>query len=189
MKSPKRKTSFNSFKAIDRQEEKVILVNEKDRAIGVAEKIKAHREGRLHRAFSIFIFNAEGKLLIQRRTTTKYHSGNLWTNTCCGHPRPGEPLLKAAHRRLKEEMGFTCELKEVFSFIYEATLDNHLYEKEFDHVMIGRFDGDPGPDPAEASDWQWIDLKRLRKKIQKNPDDYTPWLKIAIDKMIIFLQL
>ncbi|MGC8851384.1 MAG: isopentenyl-diphosphate Delta-isomerase, partial [Candidatus Micrarchaeia archaeon] len=139
--------------------EQVILVDENDRELGVGEKMEVHRNGQLHRAFSIFVFNSDGKLLIHQRAKEKYHSGGLWTNTCCSHPRPGEKLDEAIHRRLVEEMGFDCPLKEVFSFVYQVKFENGLFEHELDHVYIGKFDGDPKPNPAEVMDWKWVDLR------------------------------
>lgn len=165
----------------------VILVDEKDNVIGTEEKMKTHQEGKLHRAFSIFVFNSKGELLLQKRAKSKYHSGGLWTNTCCSHPRPEEHIEKAVHRRLKEEMGFDCELKEIFSFTYKAKLDNNLFEHEYDHVFIGNFDGEPNPNPEEVDDWKWVDLEELKKDIRENPDSYTYWLKISIDKIISHL--
>ncbi len=165
-------------------QEEVILVDRDDREVGSAEKIKAHREGRLHRAFSIFVFNSEGKLLLQKRAEKKYHSGNLWTNTCCSHPRPQEPVEKAAHRRLQEEMGFDCELQHIFSCIYKVQFENDLFEHEYDYVFIGKFDGEAFPSPEEVDDWKWIDLEELREDVQENPDSYTYWLRICIDKVM-----
>lgn len=162
--------------------QKVILVGKNDKEIGTCEKLKAHKEGKLHRAFSIFIFNSKGELLLQRRAKTKYHSGGLWSNTCCSHPRPGETLENAAHRRLKEEMGFDCELKEVFSFIYKVKLDN-LFEHEYDHVFTGKFDGEPTLNPEEADDWKWINMGELKEDMQKNPNNYTFWFKICIKRL------
>ena len=165
----------------------VILVDENDNEIGTEEKMKAHQEGKLHRAFSIFIFNSKGELLLQKRAKSKYHSGGLWSNTCCSHPMPGEALEKTVHRRLIEEMGFDCELKEIFSFTYKAKFDNGLIEHEYDHVFIGKFDGKPTPNPEEVDEWKWIDVEELKKGIQENPDNYTYWLKASIDKIIPYL--
>ena len=172
------------FEELNMPEEKVILVDEHDHEIGSAEKIKAHQEGRLHRAFSIFVFNSEAKLLLQKREKKKYHSGDLWTNTCCGHPRPEEPVEKAAHRRLQEEMGFDCELQEMFSFTYKVQFDNDLFEHEYDSVFMGQFDGEPFPSLEEVDGWKWIDLEELRGDVQKNPDGYTYWLRICIDRVM-----
>ncbi len=165
-------------------EEKVILVDKYDREVGVAEKISVHREGRLHRAFSVFVFNSRGQLLLQKRARTKYHSGSLWTNTCCSHPRPAESIEKEARRRLREEMGFDCELKEIFSFIYKAKVDNDLFEHEYDRVFMGHFDGEPAPSPDEVEDWKWVDLEELKENIEEKPEMYTHWLRICIDSVI-----
>lgn len=155
----------------------VILVDKNDREIGVEEKLKAHQKGKLHRAFSIFIFNSKGELLLQKRAKGKYHSGGLWSNTCCSHPRPGEELLAAARRRLKEEMGFSVELKEVGSFIYKTKVNNVLFEHEYNHVIVGEFNGEPKINPEEAEDWKWIYFEDLKKDIAVNPNNYTYWLK------------
>jgi len=165
-------------------EEKVILVDSSDRQVGIAEKLQAHQDGLLHRAFSIFVLNSQGQLLLQRRAKHKYHSGGLWTNTCCSHPRPNEMTLDAAHRRLQEEMGFDCELQEIFSFVYQAKLDHELTEYEFDHVLLGYCDREPVLNPEEAEDWKWIDLKVLQADIQKNPQSYTYWLRDCCDRFI-----
>jgi len=163
-------------------EEQVILVDENDRAYGVAEKMLAHREAKLHRAFSIFVTNSQGELLLQKRSKSKYHSGGLWTNTCCSHPRPGEETLAAANRRLQEEMGFECQLREIFSFVYQIELDRDLFEHEFDHVLIGQYDGEPVLNPLEAEDWQWMSIQNLSQDIQSNPDLYTFWLRECFDR-------
>lgn len=162
--------------------EEVILVDSNDKEIGAGEKLKTHQQGKLHRSFSIFVFNSNDELLLQKRAQAKYHCAGLWTNTCCSHPRPGEPIEEAVHRRLKEEMGFDCELKEVFSFTYKAEFDNGLIENEYDHVFTGRFDGEPILNPKEADDWKWVGVEELKKDIKENPSKYTPWLRIAIDK-------
>lgn len=160
----------------------VILVDTKDNKIGREEKMAAHRKGKLHRAFSIFVFNDKNELMLQKRQSKKYHSGGLWTNTCCSHPRPGEDTMEAAHRRLKEEMGFDCDLKEIFYFTYKAKLDN-LIEHEVDHVLFGHFNDDPKVNSEEAEDWKWIRLKDLAIDIKKNPQDYTAWFKIAMEEI------
>ncbi len=169
-------------------EEKVVLVDSSDRPIGVAEKLQAHQDGLLHRAFSIFVLNSQGQLLLQKRAKHKYHSGGLWTNTCCSHPRPDETLLDAAHRRLQEEMGFNCELQEMFSFIYHAELDHQLTEYEFDHVLLGYSDRQPVLNVEEAEDWQWIDLTTLQADIQQNPESYTYWLRDCCDRFVAELR-
>lgn len=158
-------------------DELLILVDANDQQTGVANKLKAHQEGLLHRAFSLFVFDSRGWLLLQRRAPEKYHSGGLWTNTCCGHPRDGEPTEDAAHRRLGEEMGFDCALQEVTAFIYEAQVPGGLIEHEFDHVFIGRHDGEPVPNPAEASDWMWIAPCQLLSWMDAEPDLFTVWFK------------
>jgi len=160
----------------------VILVDENDKEIGIEEKMKAHQEGKLHRAFSVFIFNSSGKMLLQKRANGKYHSGGLWTNTCCSHPRPEESIEKAAHRRLKEELGFDCELKELSHFIYKAKLDHGLTEHEFDHVFIEKYDGEIIPNKNEVSDTMWISIGALKEEIKKHPENFTEWFKVAFRK-------
>jgi len=160
----------------------IILVDENDNQIGTSEKLKAHQEAKLHRAFSIFVFNEKNELLLQKRAATKYHSPNLWTNTCCSHPRPGKNLIAEAKKRLIEEMGFECDLKESFSFVYKANLGD-LTEYEFDHVLFGHFSGNPFPNKEEAADWKWMSLVELKKDIKKNPQNYTSWFKIIFDKI------
>jgi len=165
--------------------EEVILVDENDNEVGVEEKIKAHRNGgKLHRAFSIFIFNSKGELLLQRRAETKYNWPGSWANTCCSHPRLGEKLMAAAHRRLKEEMGFDCNFEKKFDFIYHANLNNNFWEWEFDHVFVGKFDGFPEPNPEEVKEWKWINMEKLKKDIRETPQNYTPWLKIILKKYL-----
>lgn len=161
--------------------ERVILVDERDRELGAAEKLRAHLEGALHRAFSIFVFDRVGRLLLQKRARTKYHSGGLWSNTCCGHPRPGEVTAEAARRRLREEMGLDCELTEAFSFTYRAELDNRLVEHEYDHVFVGRFDGEPRPAAEEVEDWRWVTPSDLARELRANPAAYSFWLRAALE--------
>jgi len=165
--------------------DKVILVNDKDEQVGTANKLEAHQQGgTLHRAFSVFIFNRKGEMLLQQRAEGKYHSGGLWTNTCCSHPRPGEPTKEAAERRLEEEMGFTCDLKEVFSFTYRAEFED-LTEHEYDHVFFGICEpGEIEPDPEEAGDWKWVSRQELEKDVKDNPKNYTPWFKQALDRVL-----
>jgi isopentenyl-diphosphate Delta-isomerase len=159
--------------------EQVILVDEQDNEIGIMEKLQAHIEGRLHRAISIFIYNSKGEFLLQQRAAGKYHSANLWTNTSCSHPRPGEAAYDAAVRRLYEEMGLKCELEETFSFVYEAHLENDLTEHEFDHVFTGVSDAIPAPDSSEASGWKYMSREAIEADISVNPDHYTEWFKIC----------
>lgn len=158
----------------------VTLVDRDDNVVGSEEKIRAHREGKLHRAFSVLVFNESRRLLIQRRAAGKYHSAGLWSNTCCGHPRPGESTLRAASRRLEEEMGFSCELQNAFHMVYRAELDNSLVEYEFDRVFVGRFDGDPKPDPREVESTTWVTPAELRSRVLDEPDRYTTWLKLML---------
>ncbi len=166
-------------------EERVVLVDENDNEIGTEEKIRAHENGgKLHRAFSIFIFNSKGEMLLQKRAKSKYHFSGLWTNTCCSHPRPEEATEEAAHRRLKEEMGFDTELKEVFTFTYKAESESGLTEHELDHVFVGRFDGEPKPNPEEADDCKWVNVEGLQQDIKENPNKYSPWFKTALERVI-----
>ena len=167
----------------------VVLVDKNDDEIGVEEKIKAHKEGKLHRAFSIFIFNSKGELLLQQRAKEKYHSGGLWTNTVCSHPAPGEKLEEATKRRLNEEMGFTTETKEIFSFIYQSEYENGLTEHEFDHIFVGNYDNDPDINKEEAMDHKWISIDELNKDIKTNPDNYTTWFKIILENEIFLRSL
>lgn len=160
--------------------EQVILVDEQDRELGAAEKMRVHRVGALHRAFSVFVFDSRGRLLLQKRAKGKYHSGGLWSNTACGHPRPGEATADAALRRLGEEMRFGCELRRAFGFIYRAELDNQLVEHEFDHVFTGQFDGEPAPDSSEVEDWRWVGLEELRRGLRLRPREYSYWLRVVL---------
>lgn len=169
------------------KKEFVILVNKNNKKIGIEEKIKAHKLGKLHRSFSIFVFNSKGELLIQKRAETKYHSGGLWPNTVCGHPRPNENYAQAIHRRLKEEMGFDCKPKKLFCFIYNAGFKNGLIENEYDCVFIGKFDGKPKLNPEEVMNHKWITVDDLKQDIAINPNEYTAWLKIALQKFILYL--
>jgi len=162
--------------------EEVVLVNEKDEVIGTMEKIEAHQKALLHRAFSVFVINKNNELMIQRRALTKYHSPGLWTNTCCSHPRINESYGDAAHRRMHEEMGFDCDLKEEFSFIYKAEFDNGLTEHELDHVFVGYSEKEPVINPEEVDSWKWINIDELKADIIANPDNYTAWFKIIFEK-------
>jgi isopentenyl-diphosphate Delta-isomerase len=161
----------------------VILVDNKDNEIGRQEKIDAHKQGNLHRAFSIFIFNNKNELLLQKRSDKKYHSANLWSNTCCSHPT-SDNLIDDARLRLKEEFGFTCKLQNMFSFIYKVNFNNGLIENEYDHVLFGKFDDKVYPNENEISDYEWISLNDLKKNIEHNPDDYSHWLKKILNKVI-----
>ena len=169
-------------------EEKVILVDKNDNQVGLMPKLEAHEKGVLHRAFSIFIFNSKYELLLQKRASSKYHSGGLWTNTCCSHPREGEDTLDAANRRLDEEMGIKTSLRKVYDFIYKAELDNQLTEYEFDHVFYGVCDRDPKLNKDEAEDFKWVDMETLNNDIIKNEDNYTVWFKIAFEYFYNYLK-
>lgn len=163
----------------------VILVDGNDNQIGIEEKIKAHSNGaRLHRALSIFVFNKKGETMLQRREAHKYHSQRKWSNTCCSHQMPGEDSISAAHRRLKEEMGFDCEMREVFTFKYHADVGNGLTEREYDHIIFGFYNEEPRPNKNEVEGWRWVSLERLKEEIKKNPEAFTPWLRLMVDKVI-----
>lgn len=164
--------------------ELLILVDENDNEIGLMEKIPAHKSGRLHRAFSVFIFNSKGQLLLQQRADNKYHSGGLWTNTCCSHPINGEEINATIKNRLREEMGIECKTRFQFKFIYKSTLDNGLTEHELDHVYFGTSDAEPVLNKSEAKDWKYISLKDLEEEIRKNPEDFSAWLKICLPEVI-----
>ena len=165
----------------------VILVNEDDTVIGSMEKMEAHQQALLHRAFSIFIFNNKGEMLLQQRALNKYHSGGLWTNACCSHPQPGEATIDAASRRLQEEMGFTTPVKKVFDFVYKAPFDNGLTEHEFDHVFVGQFENEIHPDPHEVSDYCYKTLDEIKSSLESHPQKYTEWFKIAFPKVEEYL--
>ena len=163
--------------------EQVILVDADDNAIGTMNKLEAHLQGKLHRAFSVFIFNDKGELLLQQRAIDKYHSGGKWTNTCCSHPRLGEDTIDAAHRRLKEEMGMVCDLQYAFNFTYKAALLNGIQEHEYDHVYFGSCDEQPEPNPAEVAAFKYMSMDALAQDIKANPDLYTEWLKICFKQV------
>lgn len=164
------------------EEEKVILVNEKDEPIGLMPKMEAHEKGLLHRAFSVFVFNDKNELMLQQRALSKYHSPGLWTNTCCSHQREGESNIEAGKRRLQEEMGFTTDLKDTMAFIYKAPFDNGLTEHEFDHILVGNFNDVPNLNPQEVSAWKWMKLEEVQKDMKNHPERYTEWFKIIFDK-------
>ena len=163
--------------------DKVVLVDTEDNSLGTMEKMEAHEKGLLHRAFSVFVFNDAGELLLQRRALSKYHSGGLWTNTCCSHPRIDETPIIAGKRRLIEEMGFTAELEDTFSFIYEAKLDNDLTEHELDHVLIGHYNDAPVPNKLEVDSWRYSPMSEIELDMEKHPENYTIWFKIIFDQV------
>jgi isopentenyl-diphosphate delta-isomerase len=164
-------------------DEALILVNDADEEIGTGEKLDIHRKGQLHRAFSVFVLDSQDRVLLQRRAGGKYHSGGLWSNTCCGHPRPGEETRIAAERRLREEMGIECQLTETGAFTYRVELDRGLIEHEIDHVFSGEFSGSPSPNPDEVSDWKWISLRDLESWMEREPDQFTRWFPFALKNL------
>jgi isopentenyl-diphosphate delta-isomerase len=164
--------------------ENVILVNKFDEELGLMEKMEAHEKGLLHRAFSVFVLNDEGYLMLQQRALDKYHSGGLWTNTCCSHPRKGESNEDAAKRRLIEEMGFECPIEKTLEFIYKAELDKGMTEHEYDHLFIGKYNGEPVLNANEAMDWRWENIDILAKDIDENPEKYTAWFRIIYQRFL-----
>ncbi|WP_022836560.1 isopentenyl-diphosphate Delta-isomerase [Salisaeta longa] len=162
----------------------VVLVNARDEAVGTAPKLEAHRSPQLHRAFSIFVFDADGRLLLQQRHPDKYHSGGLWSNTCCSHPRPGERLDDAVHRRLDEEMGFQCALDRAFGFVYQAQVGPAVYEHEYDHVFVGTATPAVQPNAEEVADWQWITPEALLADVDARPAAYTVWFRTILEQTL-----
>ena len=164
-------------------EKNVILVNEKDEITGSMEKTEAHEKGLLHRAFSIFVFNNKGEMLIQQRAIDKYHSGGLWTNACCSHPQPGEETGIAAKKRLKEEMGFEIPVTKLFDFVYKIKFDNGLTEYEFDHVFVGEYDGVVNYDKDEVMAACYKPMQEINHSMKNNPGEYTAWFQLAFPRM------
>lgn len=162
----------------------VILVNDHNESLGTMEKMQAHRLGLLHRAFSIFIFDKEGRMLLQQRAAEKYHGGLLWTNACCSHPLPNENVEAAVQRRLKEELGFQTPLKEIFSFQYRAEVENNLIENEYDHVFAGEYSGMIDPNASEVADYKYEDMNELSERIKNEPEQFTTWFRIAFPKIM-----
>ena len=162
---------------------KVVLVDAHDVPVGLAEKLEAHQQGWLHRAFSIFVFDPKGRLLLQQRNVDKYHSGGLWSNTCCSHPWPEEPVAEAAQRRLREEMGFQCPLQPAFRFTYRAVLSDTMIEHEYDHVFIGQATPEVRPDADEVQDWVWIAPDALLEDMAAHPERYTAWFRMCIERV------
>lgn len=163
--------------------EEVVLVNEHDVQTGIMEKMEAHRKPLLHRAFSVFLFNSQQKMLLQQRALTKYHSGGLWTNACCSHPRPGEKTFDAAQRRIREELGIEAIIDFAFHFTYQAEFDNGLHEYEFDHVFTGIYDGELYPDPSEVGGYCYKSIEEIKQDLSLKPQLYTEWFKIALPKL------
>lgn len=170
------------------KEEKVILVDTNDEPIGLMEKMRAHEQGILHRAFSVFVFNDNNEVMLQQRAKSKYHSPLLWTNTCCSHQRPGESNIQAGKRRLKEEMGFETELKELFHFIYKAPFNNGLTEHELDYVLIGKYNDEPKINTEEVESWKWMSIEDIKTDMQNHPECYTAWFKIIFEKFIHYIE-
>lgn len=164
--------------------EKITLVDDQDNIIGFEEKLKTHQDALLHRAFSIFIFNSKGQMLIQQRALDKYHSGGLWANSCCSHQRESENLEQAIHRRLKEEMNFDCELKEIFTFTYKTPYENGLTEYELDHVFIGFYDSAVNPNPKETQTVKWVERTQLLTEVDLHPEQFASWFKIALPRVL-----
>jgi len=161
----------------------VILVDEQDQVLGTMEKMEAHRQGALHRAFSVFIFDSKGRMLLQQRAAQKYHGGLLWTNACCSHPYPSEVTMSAAHRRLGEELGFDTSLTEIFSFTYKAQVENNLIEHEFDHVFAGEYEGEIVPNPAEVANYCYSALEEIKSAIHDHPNKFTSWFRIVFPQI------
>ena len=168
-------------------DERVVLVDTYDQPVGHMNKLQAHIVGELHRAFSIFIFNYRGELLLQQRAFHKYHSGGLWSNSCCSHPRPGESVIDAANRRLDEEMGLSCDLVPAFSFVYRAAFENGLIENEFDHVLIGRSDMLPTPNEEEVASYRYASVGDIREDLGMDEDRYTAWFRLCIERVAGFI--
>lgn len=161
----------------------VLLVDENNRGLGRMEKLEAHEKACLHRAFSVFLIH-DGKMLIQKRALSKYHCPGIWTNICCSHPLEGE-VIPYALQRLKEEVGIEqVELEEVGTMIYKAEFDNGLTEYEYDHLLLGKYDGDVLINPEEVAEVRWIEFAELKEEIEKNPQLFTPWFKLALDQVL-----
>lgn len=163
---------------------KVVLVDELDHALGEMDKMEAHINGSLHRAFSVFLFNSKGQMLIHQRALQKYHGGGLWTNACCSHPQWDEDIQKSAEQRLQFEMGIKCQLKKVFSFVYHTKVENDLIEHEYDHVLVGYSDAKPILNTDEVRDYKWMDSLELLRKIVEQPDIFTYWFRMALPRVL-----
>ncbi len=172
---------MNKYK--DRQND-VILVNERDEWLGLEEKMEAHKKGLLHRAFSVFVLNSNNEVLLQQRAAHKYHSGGLWSNTCCSHPRAGESTIHAAHRRLQEEMGFDCDIEKIFTFRYRAEVGNMLIENEYDHIYMGHFDGEPQLNNEEVAAYKFVPPDELAEWVEREPESFTVWFRMVFPKFV-----
>ena len=164
------------------------MVDEHDNALGVMDKMEAHQKGLIHRAFSIFVFNSRGEMLLQQRALSKYHSAGLWSNSCCSHPLPGEEVKEAATRRLNEELGFETSLEKIFDFIYQVSFENGLVENEFDHVFVGHYDGAININSEEVNDYALKPMEQIREELKKKPENYTEWFKISFPKIETWLK-
>jgi isopentenyl-diphosphate Delta-isomerase len=164
-------------------EQNVLLVNELDEPVGTMEKMEAHRKGLLHRAFSVFVFDSNGRMLLQQRAPEKYHGGGLWTNTCCSHPYPDEAVEQAANRRLQEEMGFQTSLEKIFAFTYRAAVENNLVEHEYDHVFTGEYEGIIANNSAEVADYRYMEMSEIREAVNTTPEAFTCWFRLAFPRM------
>ena len=173
---------------MDDTKERVILVDLNDNPLGTMGKMEAHIKAVLHRAFSVFVFNDQGELMLQQRAMHKYHSPGLWANTCCSHPRPDEEVMQAAHRRMVEEMGFDCELTKLFDFVYKAELEHGLSEHEFDHVLVGTYNGEPVINTEEVMEWRWRSMDDIAADLKLRPEEYTIWFRIAFDRVYEYIQ-
>lgn len=162
----------------------VVLVDENDTVLGTMEKLQAHKEGRLHRAFSVIIFNDKGEVLIHKRAIDKYHCGGLWSNACCSHPRINESPKEAALRRMQEEMGFTTPIHYIGKFIYKTEFENGLIENELDHLFIGKYNGVPSPNPEEVEAFKYIEVDQLKADIKISPELYTFWFKKIVENYL-----
>lgn len=187
LKKPSKKEFYIStiifkFENCKIMEEKVVLVNEKDEILGLMEKLQAHENGILHRAFSVFLFNSKGEMLLQKRAAQKYHSPNQWTNACCSHPRINETYAEAAKRRLNEELGINCEISEKFHFIYKADVGQNLWEHELDHVFTGFYEGNFNLDLEEVSEVKYVSMEELDQEMKQNPEYFTEWFKIILEE-------
>lgn len=171
------------------KEELVVLVNDKDEKVGLMPKLEAHEKGLLHRAFSVFVFNDEGQLLLQQRALHKYHTPGKWANTCCSHQRDGELSIDAGKRRLEEEMGFVTDLEFRKTFVYKANFDNGLTEHELDHIMVGTYNEDPVINPEEVAAFKWVNMADLQLDIELHPEKYTAWFKIIMSEHIDAIKL
>ena len=171
------------MRTVDADAEQVILVDERDRRVGVAPKLAAHQHGWRHRALSVFVINDRNEMLLQKRSPAKYHSGGLWSNTCCGHPRPGERVAHAAKRRLREEMGVTCQLHRIGAIRYSLDVGNGLVESEYLHIFVGRWNGQPMPAPDEVSGWRWCSSSAIDASIAKQPARFTAWFPLAWERV------